>query len=1133
MGAPNGDLVSLKPGPTTPTTRAAAPIGVRLARQFDHRVRSDRSADERSLLHSPDLTAPSGVVAFQGVTLVSWQRRSSWQRATASTEPRTRDARRVPGTLCRPEGAPWLSRNSTQERRDGQREVDDVEQVRAEVRFALNQLRVRNGQHEFETLTRMLARATVTRNLLPATGPVAAGGDQGRDFESYTTQLPGQVQQLGRELGFPDKAMVGFTCTLQQEDLRGKIRGDVDKIMGDGAPVEFVVAYCEVDIPVARRHAIEQDVHSKHGIRLVVFDGAAITEHLTDHATFWIAETYLHVPSRVLPPPPDRPEWYEQDLARWREDRDPIDSMGRLVDVAGCLHYACTTHEGRPDVPFWLEKLQSALDDGSPSMLRRRAAYEFIAAHVRGLGSLRPAEQHFREYLTASLESESASDLEDATLLLMYASAAFARSETDLPAQALYEYNARLQTRVQELLDHDSTPGHRCQLLDTLATLRLHPDAVAAEAEGTPYRASDEITSATLEERLAAIEAGELGPIPVPLIDPPGAVEALLALSKVLPEAPLFPVETLSRLLTLYTPTLVDEPGFDEVTAAIDRRVAEASGEAVAADRALERASALFNSRRVLAGLRYLHRARNGLFNGDARSRMVEATLATAAAYRELGLHAAAKYFGLLAAELCGREDLEQHSQGLAIAAVADYHQGNWLNATYLNCRALVSHGILAERAFDFEEHPWLSGAFFELASMRSLAAKLGAPYQPFVDGAISPIGADAFLDELQREALQGHRPWWDELDSEEHIAKAVEDLGQPPFGDASEHRYVRFSCLGVTWTVVFRNLYADTAVGERYAAALQVVLGHLAPHDPAFLPTRITVYVTAVDEGRPTSVEELPSTPKESRLNVQLPAVGPRTVDHINAVGRETLGAVTAAVVLASIRNDGEFQDMMVTALEDDLLSVVVFGVPYDLAWRSVVSEAEFSTWPRSASPLADPKASRPQPHDDLAMPITPGPGYDQEHSHAEVEHRYRDLPPRMIPTLDALRQDEAFAATLAVLREEGWSDWQLLLAVHNVAKNARLTLLAPATREEAKAMTKRFMAPEPPGEPMPTDLFTADALREAIRMTVGSSAMSWWKLTLRLNPLDSDATMALLRVRYGWATDDVDHVDPFVPMP
>ncbi len=97
-------------------------------------------------------------------------------------------------------------------------------------------------------------------------------------------------------------------------------------------------------------------------MRLAVFDGNAIAELLADHGTFWIAETYLHLPARVLPVPVNRPGWYEEDLARWRTDAEPVDTMGRLLDLAGCLHYACGTREGRPDLPFWLERLESALD---------------------------------------------------------------------------------------------------------------------------------------------------------------------------------------------------------------------------------------------------------------------------------------------------------------------------------------------------------------------------------------------------------------------------------------------------------------------------------------------------------------------------------------------------------------------------------------------------------------------------------------------------------------------------------------------------------------------------------------------------------------------------------------------------
>ena len=62
---------------------------------------------------------------------------------------------------------------------------------------------------ECEHLARALAGGTVTLNIVPATGPVTAGGDQGRDFETYRTELPGQVQSLGRDIGLRDTDCAG------------------------------------------------------------------------------------------------------------------------------------------------------------------------------------------------------------------------------------------------------------------------------------------------------------------------------------------------------------------------------------------------------------------------------------------------------------------------------------------------------------------------------------------------------------------------------------------------------------------------------------------------------------------------------------------------------------------------------------------------------------------------------------------------------------------------------------------------------------------------------------------------------------------------------------------------------------
>src|SRR5690349_3544408 len=99
------------------------------------------------------------------------------------------------------------------------------------VRYALAQLRSRNGHHTFEDICRALSRIRITPNVLPATGPVSSGGDQGRDFESFRTW---------------DAGRIAFVCTLQQDRLKEKIQKDIAAVMG-GAPVEAVYAFCEAN----------------------------------------------------------------------------------------------------------------------------------------------------------------------------------------------------------------------------------------------------------------------------------------------------------------------------------------------------------------------------------------------------------------------------------------------------------------------------------------------------------------------------------------------------------------------------------------------------------------------------------------------------------------------------------------------------------------------------------------------------------------------------------------------------------------------------------------------------------------------------------------------------------------------
>src|SRR5580693_7785288 len=92
------------------------------------------------------------------------------------------------------------------------------------IRFSLDELSRENGHHTFEDLSRELAQARLVSNVLPATGPVAGGGDQGRDFETFRTYLAGSLHFSRGFIGLASPDTVVFACTIQREDVKGKIK---------------------------------------------------------------------------------------------------------------------------------------------------------------------------------------------------------------------------------------------------------------------------------------------------------------------------------------------------------------------------------------------------------------------------------------------------------------------------------------------------------------------------------------------------------------------------------------------------------------------------------------------------------------------------------------------------------------------------------------------------------------------------------------------------------------------------------------------------------------------------------------------------------------------------------------------
>jgi hypothetical protein len=118
------------------------------------------------------------------------------------------------------------------------------------IRFHLGELSTRNGHHEFENLCRHLARARIYRNILPATGPVSAGGDQGRDFETYSAGV--RIGLFDRRVS-DGKAV--FLCSIEKR-IEARIKADVNAAL-KGGKADEIFYFCESNLPVGRRHALK------------------------------------------------------------------------------------------------------------------------------------------------------------------------------------------------------------------------------------------------------------------------------------------------------------------------------------------------------------------------------------------------------------------------------------------------------------------------------------------------------------------------------------------------------------------------------------------------------------------------------------------------------------------------------------------------------------------------------------------------------------------------------------------------------------------------------------------------------------------------------------------------------------
>ena len=970
------------------------------------------------------------------------------------------------------------------------------------IRFQLSELRARNEHHPFEHLCRELARKRVAANVLPATGPVAAGGDQGRDFETFRTYLEQVDSTTHAFRAKANQAELAFICTLQVSDLPSKVRSDIKSMIASGYKPETVYSFTEANVPVATRHALQREIQEGYGIRLEMLDGEAISDQLAETDTFWIAQSFLGIPSEIYSPPPTAPEeWYVEARERWSSRESVNLTPGELTDLKEAIREASTNPDLLVDVPFWIGHLRRFIQDAVPESMQRRAFYEIVVASLKGLESFAAVESEFDWYFASASNTGGASQLADSQVLLNYIAGGRRRIPgiTSVTADQLADWRALIGSRCKDLLkDERLTVGERCSLMETVALLDL----------GLPDDNGD-ISDSHVN---AAFGWWKL------LIDE-------------IPEVPLFPVDRMAEYMAIIAPALFGHPDYRAITSRLDALVAERSGNAAAAGFCRDRAIALQRTNHLVAALAEFHQAKADWFTGDTIRGAILSMALIARCYQLLGLQYAAEQYYLATAWVALNVNDGEHSDlagpMLIEAAQVAFYRGDWL--TFIDRIGVASrgHAALAADADSLLEDKNIQGLLVLAAISYTAATKLLPPETVrWIEESLEDVEAL----ELVQDLCTDEQSPWQKATGDEILRLSCEQTGCSPFGDVGQQQIVRFAALGLIWSVTFDNDYGTSLAAGRFLSVLQVVLADLAARDLLLIPTSVDIEIKAAKRPPAHSSQVRPSN--DGRLwtiSLTLYDGKARTPRHEDALP-EALAAVAAILADASLLPAKDFYDQIEDLFKEGLLHKVSPGNLYDRLLEAFYGDDQYVEAERNGSAPFDGRCpGNPKPQKELAWLRGPGPGYSSARSAEFLRNRYRNMTERLGALPSTLGKRADFQTVLERLRSRGWLDWHILAAIFNAAGNYHLSKQPPTiTSEETgraawKSLPESFDAID-----IPAEVFSEEEL-EHHRVGNLLASLQTWGLELGQQTPDFPAIERFMAERYGYWCDDVEHPDPF----
>ncbi|RTY77470.1 hypothetical protein EKL97_15405 [Flavobacterium sp. LS1P28] len=616
-----------------------------------------------------------------------------------------------------------------------------------------------------------------------------------------------------------------------------------------------------------------------------------------------------------------------------------------------------------------------------------------------------------------------------------------------------------------------------------------------------------------------------------------------------LPEAPMFSVsqlgERVSLALQMYfnmkmeakEVEIIEEfsEALEPFVLARDRDKDTAKGYIIKGDEYLNSV----NSKGILKALAYFHKAKNLYLNDDYAEGYTLALLNISQFYCAVGMNIAAKHYALAViwyVQNAGDPTLYKRiSDAYGLLFHYEFKQGSWINALQNFETVAAYRNELDPRPFDPFEDESLMKKMVEVSYILAISPIISPQLSAFIEYEKQQMGS--LYTDLLHDFTAGVISHAGDENSIRRITESKVD--SPPINDIGEFRTLSWKVFGSVWNVTFRNDFILNSVGEEFCSLIQVFLTDIAVYELDFHLLKDEINIEIVLSDVPKPPEQIADNSKYSwRVYLQLVASNDSRIINRHYAFISTVLKIILDEL--SLLPSERFEELFKVIMSKDIGSKALLLNAYQLMYRKEFSKDKFndskrSHFKREYLPITHFQA-KPLHWNNNTSNL-----YNHEENIENIGFRYLKNLKKIAITFEKIKDIPAFITRIKDLREKGWLDWQILMAlmntIFNYKANIKMSILQRnylLTEENAMHFRQIITDLHREGENVANyiEIPLQEIIGENLLMHLEQSSLYVLKsfgLENRSRFPNYTAVMELLNNRFNFAQDDLTDNSPF----